>query len=72
MQYHTIENIYEHIDEITGSTRVKLLEGKESAFKSKKLIELIDVPGVIDAPIDNNYNYSLDFSKIEKECLEHY
>lgn len=38
---------------------------------SKKLIELIDVPGVIDAGVDT-YAYELDFPKIRKLCLEEY
>jgi len=39
-QYHTLENIYEHIDEIKGAVKKKLIEGKESAFLSRKLVTL--------------------------------
>jgi len=39
-QYKTIENLYEHIDEIKGALKKKLLEGKENAFLSKKLVTL--------------------------------
>ncbi|NPA10997.1 MAG: DNA polymerase I, partial [Epsilonproteobacteria bacterium] len=39
-QYHTLENIYAHIDEIKGALKKKLLEGKENAFLSRKLVTL--------------------------------
>jgi DNA polymerase-1 len=39
-QYHTLENLYEHIDEIKGAMKKKLLEGKENAFLSRKLVTL--------------------------------
>ncbi len=35
-EYQTIENLYEHIDEIKGSTHDKLVTFKEDAFMSKK------------------------------------
>ena len=35
--YKSIENIYANIENITGKTKEKLLEGKESAFMSKQL-----------------------------------
>jgi DNA polymerase-1 len=39
-QYHTLENLYEHIDEIKGAMKKKLIEGKENAFLSRKLVTL--------------------------------
>jgi DNA polymerase-1 len=39
-EYHTLENIYEHIDEIKGAVKKRLLEGKENAFLSRKLVIL--------------------------------
>ena len=36
-QYETIEDIYEHIDEIKGKTKEKLIEDKENAFISKEI-----------------------------------
>jgi len=39
-QYHTLENLYDHIDEIKGALKKKLLEGKENAFLSRKLVTL--------------------------------
>lgn len=44
-QYGTIESVYEHIEEITGSTKTKLENDKESAFFSKRLATIVtDVP----------------------------
>ena len=40
-QWGSLENIYEHIDDVTPpGVRKKLIEGKESAFLSKKLVTL--------------------------------
>ena len=36
-EYGSIEGIYDHIDEISGSTHQKLVDGKESAFESKEI-----------------------------------
>jgi DNA polymerase-1 len=36
-EYETIEDIYEHIDEIKGKLKEKLIEDKESAFISKEI-----------------------------------
>lgn len=55
-KYGEIENIYEHIDEIKGKTKEKLLSDKESAFFSKELATIYkDVP--IDKDLDKiKYN----------------
>jgi len=36
-QYNSLEGIYEHIDELSNSTKNKLIEDKQSAFDSKEL-----------------------------------
>ena len=42
-KWGTLENIYAHIDEVTPpGVRKKLIEGKENAFLSKKLVTLRD------------------------------
>ena len=42
-QWGSLENIYEHIDEVTPpGVRKKLIEGRESAFLSKQLVTLRD------------------------------
>ena len=44
-KYGSIENLYEHADEIPGKTGEKIRSGKESAFDSKFLATIItDVP----------------------------
>ena len=45
--YQTLDGVYEHIDDITGSTRAKLEAGKDSAYLSKKLAKIM-----FDAPIN--------------------
>ncbi len=47
--YSTLDDIYNNIDKISGSTRTKLEAGKDSAYLSKKLAEIM-----FDAPIDLN------------------
>ena len=48
-EYGDLDNIYNNIDKITGSTRIKLEAGKDSAYLSKKLAQIM-----FDAPIDLN------------------
>lgn len=44
-QYGDLEGVYEHIDEIKGALRDKLLAGKESAHTSRFLAEIrLDIP----------------------------
>lgn len=47
--YSTLDDIYNNIDKISGSTRTKLEAGKDSAYLSKKLAEIM-----FDAQIDLN------------------
>ena len=44
-KYHTIENLYDHIEEVKGSVHDKLVSEKENAFISKRIATIyIDVP----------------------------
>lgn len=36
-EYNNLDNLYNHIDEISGATYKKLIEGKESAFTSREI-----------------------------------
>ena len=45
-EYGSVDGIYEHLDEIKGSTRDKLAAGKESAYMSLKLAQIM-----FDAPV---------------------
>ena len=47
--YKDLDGIYEHLNDISGSTRTKLEAGKDSAYLSKKLAQIM-----FDAPIDLN------------------
>ena len=50
-KYGTLENLYDHIEEVKGKTKEKLLEFKDDAFFSKKLATICcDVP--IDKDLD--------------------
>ena len=49
--YTTVENLYDHIDEITGSTKQKLIDGKQSAYMSKDIATIYK-----EVPVE----YSLD------------
>ena len=46
-QYDTLENLYDHVDEISGATGKKLREGRELAFISKQLASI-----QFDAPLE--------------------
>lgn len=39
-KYHTLENLYDHLDEITETIRIKLEKDKSVALAAKKLVEL--------------------------------
>ncbi len=59
--YGTLDNIYNNIDNISGSTKTKLEAGKDSAYLSKKLAKIM-----FDAPL--NLSALLDFS-FDKEKI---
>lgn len=45
LTYETLDNIYAHIDEIKGANQRKMAEGRESAYMSKQLAQILhDVP----------------------------
>ena len=67
-QYHTIENIYEHIKDIGWSNQQKLLDGKESAFHSKGLIQLMKVPLMDHIPLEE-YKREPNFNLIQNRLL---
>ncbi len=61
--YQNLDGIYEHIDEIKGAMQKKLIDGKENAYFSQKLVRLCDtVPcEEIDTAISDPL--TLDFAK---------
>ncbi len=69
-EYDTLENLYEHVDEISGATGKKLAEGKELAFISKQLATI-----QFDAPVefDADATRLADFHPAKVlECLKKY
>lgn len=50
-KYRTLENLYDHIDEIKGKQRERLEQDKELAFLSRRLVTIhtdIDLPVTVD------------------------
>ena len=44
-EYGSLENLYDHIDELKGATKDKLVQGKEDAFMSKEMATIFrEVP----------------------------
>lgn len=70
-QYKTLENIYANIDQISWSLKEKLITSKDIAFQSKSLVQLMDVPSLIEAPRDS-FLTKLDFSHFRKTLLDQY
>jgi len=68
-QYHTVENLYDHIDELKGKQKEKLIENKESAFLSKKLATIkCDVD--IDIELDKML-FTPNFKKLTEFYLQY-
>ena len=56
--YKDLDGIYAHLDDITGSTKTKLENGKDSAYMSKKLAAIM-----FDAPVSLNDLPDFHFNK---------
>jgi len=70
-QYHTIENIYDHIDEITGATKQKLIDWKKKALHSKKMVELMDVDQLHSMTLDD-YKLDIDLGRFRQVLVHEY
>ena len=66
-KYDTIEDIYEHINEITGKLKEKLIEDKESAFISKEIATIYK-----EVPIDTDFNNMIYNGPNEDELVKLY
>ena len=66
-EYETLENVYNHMDEIKGATKVKLEEGLDSANMSKELATIYT-----EAPIDVDFNDILYKEKEIDKLIELY
>ena len=71
IKYQTIENVYDHINELSPWMQNKLIEWKESAFHSKKLIELEEVPELDNLNLEE-FNLDIDFPDYKKVLIEEY
>ena len=72
-QYKTLDGIYEHIDEIKGSTHDKLVSDKDNAYMSYEIATIIrDVP--MDITMSDTKYLGIDIEKLNKiyEDLEFY
>ena len=81
--YGDLDNLYEHLDEIKGSTKTKLEAGKDSAYMSRDLARImfdapVDLKKIPDFHFDQDKVISglkkLEFNslirKVDKEALE--
>ncbi len=59
--YKDLDGIYSHLDEIKGSTKTKLEAGRDSAYMSKRLAEIM-----FDAPVSLNDlpNFHFDHNQV--------
>lgn len=62
-KYGDLDGIYANIEHITGATKQKLIDGKEAAYHSKWLIELMDVPEIHELKIP--WSVTFDFKRME-------
>ena len=75
-EFGTLDNLYEHVDEVKGKLQEKLIENKESAYFSYKLATIIkDAPINVeftdlkyDGPTDklDDFYYNLEFFSLVK------
>ena len=65
-QFHTLENLYDNIDDVSGKKlKEKLVDGKMSAFMSKKLGTIVkDVP--LEESLDDFKKVDYDYEKLSE------
>ena len=65
-QFHTLENLYDNIDDVSGKKlKEKLADGKTAAFMSKKLGTIVrDVP--IEESLDDLKKLDYDYEKLSE------
>jgi DNA polymerase-1 len=70
-QYGTLEEIYAHLDEVSGRFRSKLEEAKETAFLSRDLARIVlDAPVTLDLAACRLADYDRDAVKAVFQELE--
>ena len=72
-EYNNLDNLYEHIESLTGAIYNKLVDGKENAFKSREIATIYrEVP--VDLTIDDlkfQYQYTEQLINIYTELGFH-
>ena len=70
-KYGTLDNLYEHIDEVSGKTKEKLLNDKENAYMSQDIATIYtDVP--INTNLENIHYHginALEYVNLLEELL---
>ena len=70
-QYKNLDGIYEHIDEIKGAMQKKLIDGKDNAYFSQKLIRLCDTVPCSDIDDAVNNPIQLNFEKAAQKLNQY-
>ena len=70
VKYGSIDGIYEHIDEISGKLKEKLVDGKEMAYLSQKLATIV-TKGEIDLTL-KDLEYDYPFAAPVKDFFKYY
>ena len=69
-KYNTLDGVYQHIDEITGKLKEKLINDKENAYLSKTLAT---IKTDCDIKIDfDEFTYSFPFNESVREFFEYW
>lgn len=68
LKYSSIENLYEHIDEISGKLKERLEQNKDMAFLSKELATIL-TKGDIDLKLED-CKFDFPFSNSVYECFK--
>ncbi len=68
-KFWTIENIYNNLDKLDPKIKTLLEKWKEDAFKSKKLIKLIQIPEIKNINIEN-FKINPNFDKIKEILID--
>jgi D-mannonate dehydratase len=70
-QYNTLENIYDHIDDISASLKEKLIASKDLALQGKSLVQLMEVPSLVGTPREE-FATNINFSHFRDVLINQY
>ena len=69
-KYGSVENLYEHVDELSGKIREKIIAGKENAFMSKTLATIL-TSGELDIKL-SQCEFDYPFSSAVYDYFKYY